>query len=212
MMTLYLDTSSSFLYCGLVKDGILVDEIKENLEKKLSTYVVDKINKMFIQNDLTPKDVDKILVVNGPGSFTGVRIGLTIAKTLAWTLNIKISTLSSLQAMALSSVDADYLVPLIDARRGYVYSGIYDKFGNCLLDDSYISLDTVLAYASKLDGNVKYITNDNIIDNKVPYSPDILKIVAFCSSYVSLNPHGIDALYLKATEAEENLRDQGNKE
>lgn len=212
MMTLYLDTSSSFLYCGLVKDGILVDEIKENLEKKLSTYVVDKINKMFIKNNLTPKDVDKILVVNGPGSFTGVRIGLTIAKTLAWTLNIKISTLSSLQAMALSSVDADYLVPLIDARRGYVYSGIYDKFGNCLLDDSYISLDTVLAYASKLDGNVKYITNDNIIDNKVPYSPDILKIVAFCSSYVSLNPHGIDALYLKATEAEENLRDQGNKE
>lgn len=210
MITLYLDTSSSFLYCGLVRDGILLDEIKENLEKNLSTYVVDKMNKMFEKNNLIPKNVDKILVVNGPGSFTGVRVGLTIAKTLAWTLNIKISTLSSLLAMALSSSDADYFVPLIDARRGYVYGGIYDKDGNSVIADSYIKLNTILENASKLEGVVKYITNDDISVDKTEYSPDILKIVDFCSSYEELNPHGIDALYLKATEAEENLHDQGN--
>jgi len=80
---------------------------------------------MFDKNDIAKDEITKIIVVNGPGSFTGIRIGVTIAKVYAWTLKIDITTITSLEAMALSSKsNTTYKVPMIDARRGYVFAGI----------------------------------------------------------------------------------------
>ena len=99
----YIDTSSSILVSGLIKDGILIGEIKETLGKDLSTNTLYLIEEMFNECSVDVNDVDKIIVVNGPGSFTGIRIGITIAKTYAWALDKKITTISSLEAMSVST-------------------------------------------------------------------------------------------------------------
>ena len=127
MRYLYIDTSSSYLYSGIVEDNKLIAEIKEEFGQSLSEVALPKIVSLFEKNNLTAKDIDKIIVVNGPGSFTGIRIGITIAKVYAWSLNIPITTITSLEAMAISSKNNKVHIPIINARRGYVFAAIIDK-------------------------------------------------------------------------------------
>jgi len=127
MRVLYIDTSSSYLYTGIVENGRIIEELKEDFSHELSKYALPKIVSMFEEKNLSAKDIDKIIVVNGPGSFTGIRIGITIAKVYAWSLNIAITTISALAAMAISSLENKIHVPMINARRGYVFAAIYDE-------------------------------------------------------------------------------------
>lgn len=206
MKILYLDTSSSFLYAGIVENDKLINQIQRKLDKDLSTYALYEIRNLLNQCNMKPRDIDKIIAVNGPGSFTGIRIGLTIAKTLAWTLNKEITVISSLEAMALSKSDYKYYIPLIDARRGFVYAGIYDESYNQVLKNQYIKLDALLEETKKINSSKVFISNDKFDFSVENYVPDILKIVNFYKERTSTNPHGIDANYLKLTEAEENKK------
>ena len=103
--------------------------------------------------------------------------------------------------------DHDYVVPVIDARRGFVYSSIYDNQNDkFVMHEKYVSLTVLLVALSSIEGTVTFITNDNI-DVEYPimsYDPDISKIVLNTMNRESVNPHSIDANYLKLTEAEEN--------
>ena len=207
MITLYLDTTSSFLYTAIIKEDKLYCEIKEELGNVLSEYTLPRIEEMLNVKGISIDDISKIIVVNGPGSFTGIRIGLTIAKTLAWAKNIPIIPISSLEAMALSSDgDYDYIVPAIDARRNYLYASIYDKSNNAfIMNEKYVSVDTLNIALDSLIGTVCFITN-NVIDAKYdvqPYDPKIETIVNMVKDREPVNPHSIDANYLKMTEAEE---------
>ena len=206
MRVLYIDTSSDYLYSGIVVDDKLVSSIKKKYEKDLSKEALPKIIELFDEADITPKDLDKIIVVNGPGSFTGIRIGITIAKTIAWALNINITPISGLTAIAISTNTNTYKMPLIDARRGYVYGGIYDKDNNKVIEDSHIELKELLDKSKDL-GEVTVITNNdldiNININKEKYNPDILKIVKHYENSDGINPHLVNPIYLKKTEAEE---------
>lgn len=207
MRCLYLDTSSSFLYTGVVEDETLLCDRKIRFDKDLSTKALITLVTMLEEKNIEPNDIDKIILVNGPGSFTGCRIGITIAKTYAWALNKPICTISSLEAMALTDDEFDYHVPLIDARRGYVFAGIYDKDNNAILKDQYIKLSVLETAINNMSDNFTYITNDDfdLKGNIKKYDPDILKIVLKYRDRESVNPHGLDANYLKLTEAEENL-------
>lgn len=207
MITLYLDTSSSFLYTALIKDDEILAEIKEQLNNNLSEYTLPRIEEMMNVKNVSIDDISKIIVVNGPGSFTGIRIGLTIAKTIAWAKNIPITSISSLEAMALSSDgNYDFVVPAIDARRNYLYASIYDtKNKNFVMNEKYVSKDTLCIALDSMIGNICFVTND-IIDvhyDIQPYEPKIDKIVNMVKNRESVNPHSIDANYLKMTEAEE---------
>ena len=204
MRVLYIDTSSDYLYSGIIIDDKLVSSIKRKYEKDLSKEALPKIIELFDEANITPKDLDKIIVVNGPGSFTGIRIGITIAKTIAWALNINITPISGLTAMAISSNTNTYKMPLIDARRGYVYGGIYDKDNNKVIEDSHIELKELLDKSKEL-GEVTVITNNDIHINltKEKYNPDILKIVKHFETSDGVNPHLVNPIYLKKTEAEE---------
>ena len=207
MRCLYLDTSSSFLYTGVVEDETLLCDRKIRFDKDLSTKALITLVTMLEEKNIEPNDIDKIILVNGPGSFTGCRIGITIAKTYAWALNKPICTISSLEAMSLTDDEFDYHVPLIDARRGYVFAGIYDKDNNAILKDQYIKLSVLETAINNMSDNFTYITNDDfdIKGNIKKYDPDILKIVLTYRDREPVNPHGLDANYLKLTEAEENL-------
>ena len=80
MRILYVDTSSSYLYAGIVEDDKLLCEVKKEFGTSLSEEALPEIVSLFTKTNLNAKDIDKIIVVNGPGSFTGIRIGITIAK------------------------------------------------------------------------------------------------------------------------------------
>ena len=203
MRVLYIDTSSDYLYSGIVVDDKLISEVKEKYEKDLSKEALPRIIELFDKADITPKDIDKIIVVNGPGSFTGIRIGITIAKTIAWALNINITPISGLTAMAISCNTNTYKMPLIDARRGYVYGAIYDKDNNKVIEDSHIYLQDLLDKSKDLD--IEVITNNdlNLSIKKESYNPDILKIVKYYEKSDGINPHLVNPIYLKKTEAEE---------
>lgn len=215
MITLYLDTTSSYLYTALLKDEEIIAEIKELLGNNLSEYTLPRIEEMLNVKGINVNNIGKIIVVNGPGSFTGIRIGLTIAKTLAWAKNIPIIPISSLEVMALSSDgEYDYVVPAIDARRDFVYASIYDvKNKDFVMNEKHIQVDTLNVALDSLVGDVCYISNDQIkTDYDVqPYEPKIDKIVNAVKDRAPVNPHSVDANYLKMTEAEEKkLSEQEN--
>ena len=161
-----------------------------------------KISDMFEKAKLKACDINKIIVVNGPGSFTGIRVGLTIAKVFAWSLNIPITTITSLEAMAASVDDSRLLVPIIDARHGYVYAAIYDG-DNVVLEPSYIKLEDVY---KKISSECIFITNDSIeLDyEKWDYTPNILTIVNKYADKKEIHAHKVNPEYLKLTAAEES--------
>lgn len=204
MISLYIDTSSNFLYGGIVKDDCLISQIKQSFKKDMSTYALSEISKMIKKSGLKPETIDKIIVCNGPGSFTGIRIGVTIAKTYAWSLNKEITTITSLEAMAISSDIDNYKIPIIDARRGFVYGAIFDMDNNQILEGQHIKLDTLKVAADSISNEYKFITNDPILVDSVDYEPNIYKIIKYAESKPCLNPHGVNPIYLKKTEAEEN--------
>ena len=203
MRILYIDTSSSYLYASIVEDNEVLSEIKEEFGQSLSEVALPRIVSMFEDNSLSPKDIDKIIVVNGPGSFTGIRIGITIAKIYAWSLNIPITTIYSLEAMAISSNNNTYHVPILNARRGYVYTAIYDKDHKEILKPCHILLTDL---QEKLDniGDYEFISNDEFDLELNQYSPNFVRIINYFKDKENINPHAVNPEYLKLTEAEES--------
>jgi tRNA threonylcarbamoyladenosine biosynthesis protein TsaB len=209
MKYLYIDTTSNFLYTGVVENDNLICERKIRFDKDLSTMALSTIVEMLNEQAIKPIEISKIILVNGPGSFTGCRIGITIAKTYAWALNIPITTITSLEAMALSDNGFDFYVPVLDARRDYVFAGIYDNNNNQVMKNQYMKKSVLETAINNMSDNFVFITNDEIelSGEKHTYNPNILNIVLKYKDKEDVNPHGIDAEYLKLTEAEEKLND-----
>ena len=205
MKILYIDTSSSYLYAGIVSSGKLLCEVKKEFGHSLSEEALPSIVGLFNEQNLKAMDIDKIIVVNGPGSFTGIRIGITIAKVFAWSLNIPITTISALEAMSLSSKTNMLHVPILDARRGYVFGAIYDQDNSAIFSPKHIKLEELLQELQDKE-NYIFITNDvfESIENKEPYDTNIEKIVNTFESKEPMNPHAVNPEYLKLTEAEES--------
>ena len=205
MRYLYIDTSSSYLYSAIIEDDRLLASVNEEYGQSLSEVTLPRIADMFKKTNLEAKDINKIIVVNGPGSFTGIRIGLTIAKVYAWTLNIPITTIYSLEAMSLSSNKQLVHVPIINARRGYVFGAIYVENQEVLLKPQHILLEDLKKELSKYSG-YEIISNDEFEDISVDasYTPDFVKIVNYFKDKKEINPHFVNPEYLKLTEAEEN--------
>ena len=205
MKYLYIDTSSSYLYSAIIEDNKLLSEVQEEYGQSLSEVTLPRIVSMFEKNQLTAKDIDKIIVVNGPGSFTGIRIGLTIAKVYAWSLNIPITTIYSLEAMSISSEEKKVHVPMINARRGYVFTAIYDENQKELLKPQHMKLSDLQKELEKV-GEYEIITNDEFenLENTTSYVPNMLKIVQTFKDKEEVNPHSVNPEYLKLTEAEES--------
>ncbi len=204
MRILYIDTSSSYLFSAIVEDGKLLSEVKEEFGQSLSEVTLPKIAGLFEEAKIEPKEIDKIIVVNGPGSFTGIRIGLTIAKVYAWTLKLPITTIYSLEAMSLSSKNDVIHVPIINARRGYVFGAAFDKDQKVLVKPQHIKLEDLIKQVEDV-GPFELISNDEFEElDTVPYDPDMVKIVETFKDKAPINPHAVNPEYLKLTEAEEN--------
>jgi tRNA threonylcarbamoyladenosine biosynthesis protein TsaB len=126
MKVLALETSNKTMSVALVDENGIVGEITTNANQNHSVQLMPAIEKVMHDNSWIPGDLDKIVVAKGPGSYTGIRIGVTVAKTLAWTLGIELVGISSLEAIAMKVVDFNgYIAPIFDARRGQIFTALF---------------------------------------------------------------------------------------
>lgn len=208
MMSLFIDTSNFRLVVAVVDElsNKVISYYNEKLSGDLSVKVFDVIKTCIETANIVPKEIEKIYCVTGPGSFTGVRIGVTICKTFAWSLNKKVIPVSSLEVLASTNTSYKTIVGAIDARRDFVYAGVYDKELNVKHNDKYISIKEL----KKLLENDNYcvVTDDelNSFENIINSNIDVLKIINKHKNDKSVNPHKLNPNYLKITEAEANLK------
>ncbi len=150
MKILALDTSNHPMSIALVEDNLLKATTTINTIRNHSIYVLPTINDLMAKAGWQPADLDRVVVAQGPGSYTGIRIAVTTAKTLAMTLGIDLVGVSSLKALAagIAPVTNALLVPFFDARRGNVFAGSYRWQDGELTG---VSADSHLAFASLLD-------------------------------------------------------------
>ncbi|AGN35053.1 tRNA (adenosine(37)-N6)-threonylcarbamoyltransferase complex dimerization subunit type 1 TsaB [Bacillus paralicheniformis] len=171
MTILAIDTSNLTLGVALVKDGKVIAEHISHLKKNHSVRAMPAIDELLKECGLEPNDLTQIAVAKGPGSYTGVRIGVTIAKTLAWSLNIPIKTVSSLEVLAANGRFFQGLIcPLFDARRGQVYTGLYqyrDGKLHGLEEDQNILLEDWLKKLKAMDQQVLFIGSDTEIHQEM---------------------------------------------
>ena len=213
MITLFLDTSTSKLVISIYKDNECLYINEMDNANDLSSKVLPLIKKSLEECNLMVDDINKIIVVNGPGSFTGVRVGVTVAKTLAWAKNIIINTVSSLEVIATTNIDTKYVVSIIDARRDAFYAAMYDKNGKNIIEESYITrtdlFNKIKRHASLND--ITFVSYDDIKDiDTIKPKLELIKIIKKYSKKKSLNPHSVNPNYLKKVEAEEKLNDKRN--
>lgn len=203
MISLFVDTALSFIRIALFKDDKIIDLINEKCEKNMSSIFDIRVKDLFKRNNLELNQVDRIYTVTGPGSFTGIRVGMTFSKVLAFSLNKKITPISELQVLASFNSSSNFIAPLIDARRGYVYAGVYDSNLDVVYSDRYILLDDFLNCFS----DVLFVGYDCFDQIKL-IEPDIdfEKIILKNKNSIQVDHHVLVPNYLKLTEAEENLR------
>ena len=180
-MVLFIDTHADLITIALKNNDNLYIKTQES-EYSHSIYTMPMIESIFKDNNLDIHDLNKIIVVNGPGSFTGIRIGLSIAKTLAYALKIDINTISSLTAYLISSDINGNKKAVIEDNKGF-YISVFDENNNPVTDEFYSDEDT-LEYP--------------LVDKKI----DVNKIIDYCSNMKSENPHHIKANYIKKIEVE----------
>ena len=204
MIALFIDTSISFPTISIIKDDVLLYNFHEEIKLDMSSKILSIIHEGLKEQNISINSIDKIFVVNGPGSFTGVRIGVTIAKTIAWALKKVIIPISSLEYMATTETNKKYLIPMIDARRDNVFAGIYDNNLNCINSDKLINIEELLEDKKE---EYELLSYDKIDATIIP-NPNVIKIIKKHINDKGVNPHSLKPNYLKLTEAEENRKKQ----
>ena len=214
MRLLHIDTSNQPLSVAITEGNEVLAEFNSGMRINHSITMMSQIESLLEYTKLEMKDIEGIVVAKGPGSYTGLRIGVTAAKTRAYTLNIPLYAVSSLAAIAATVRMHEFLlVPVIDARRNHVYAGIYRYKGvklELVEDDTYISIDDLnqklkeqhLPYlfigmdaeklAEQLKGPSYYC---------IPRSAEMRRLIN--ESYL-VNAHTFEPTYLRISEAERN--------
>lgn len=197
MKTLFIDTSFSDVSIAILKDNKIISSIQNNIPNEHSIYAHPYIEKVLKDSNTLPKEIDNIMVVNGPGSFTGVRIGLTIAKVYAYLENIPVTLISSLKTLALSE-KGEYILSLIDARNDNYYLGLYDKNYNDVIKEHFTNIKEVQELLNKYP-DIKIVTNSKInLDNyQLINNINIENIVNYYQDKEQVNAHQVLPNYLK---------------
>lgn len=194
MISLFIDTHDKNIIEVLYKDNKILDKEIIVSERHHSDYTMPMLETLLKRNNLNVHDINEILVINGPGSFTGVRIGVTIAKTLAYTLEIPIKTMTSLEAMAISKITSEKKLSIIKDIKG-VFGCLYNYDNKELTEPFYKSNAEFETYIKEnnLESNI-------ILEESYNYE---LIYKEFCKKN-NTNPHNVNPIYIKIIEALKN--------
>lgn len=162
MNILAIDTSNQVLGVAIVRDNQVIAELTTNIPKTHSLRLMPAIVQLMKDVGMKAEDLNKIVVAIGPGSYTGVRIGVTTAKTLAWSLNIPVIGVSSLETLSYQGRFFQGLVcPFMDARRHNIYTGLY-QWGNGQMiaykEECHIAMDEWLMQLKNEDQPILFLS------------------------------------------------------
>lgn len=203
MILISFDTALNKTYISLSKDGeILTSKIIENTEDNYhSAFLISSIKEVLKENNLTPKDINLIGVNIGPGSFTGIRASLTVAKVMAQELNIKIVPIESLKLLSkLNNTDKETLVTL-DARRSmaYVYTDNEKAIKSVPLEDieNKIREKDYFIISDKNMAETLNLTEALIYEKQDFDLGKILNHIAYEEKDNAINANELKALYIQ---------------
>lgn len=228
MTILALDTSNKTLSVAVeLTDGTIIEQTIENTLQH-SVLLMPTIEAVFKEAGITAKDLTKIVVAEGPGSYTGLRIGVTVAKTLAKSLGISLVGVSSLDVFLpdlTSKVKVgEIIVPFFDARRGNIFAVGYrktDEGFEKVIPERHSSWDDFLKALPKFAAGVTFvgqlqsITKEAIVEKGASEAKWLegSDAIPHATSLIELgrNKEAVDAdvfvpMYLKLAEAEENWK------
>ena len=206
MISLFLDTSSKKLVVALVKDNEVISLVEKETLNDHSKYLVPIIDEELNKNNLDIKDVNKIYVIKGPGSFTGTRIAVTVAKTLSYALNIPLVSISSLKQYVFEYENQDYYAVILKDKGDNAYFGLYDKDYNEVREEAYLSLDKIKDILLNTKGKLLIITNYEYTEsNRVTEMK--LNLVNLINYYKNKedNSFNVKPSYLKKIDVEDKL-------
>lgn len=152
MNTLIIDTSHRYLAVGLVKDGLVVAQKQEEMNKQQSEYLVPFVEEVLETAGMSVQDLNQVVVTDGPGSYTGMRIGITFVKSIAMVMDhlkvYKVNTLLSLSGLS-------DCFSFIDARSGRVF-GAYCNQGT-ISDENVYQVDDLTSISKPLVGDIQIL-------------------------------------------------------
>ena len=212
MKILAMDTSNKALSLAILENKELLGQVTFNIKKNHSITLMPAIDFLMNSLDLKPADLDRIAVAQGPGSYTGLRIAVATAKTLAHTLKIELVGVSSLLALVPEQVEG-LVIPVMDARRNNVYAGFYQS-GQSVRPEAHLPLAEVLEIAGVADQPVTFVGETAVFAEQIeaalpgvsvqPTLPDAAAIGRLGLDLPAQSIHDFVPNYLKRVEAEEN--------
>lgn len=201
MKFLFIDTSNSFINIYIVRDNEVLIKKKYHTLKDMANSIMPLIRECFNEVGFKVNNIDKIFVTIGPGSFTGIRVGITVAKTISWSLIIPVYPISTLEYLASVNTKYNKIISIIDARRENVFAGYYDSKLNKIKDEEHTNIESI-----KKNEDTILVSYDGVYDSEI-IDVDIVKLINKHINDKSVNPHELNPNYLKKTEAEEKLND-----
>ena len=163
MTVLAIDTSSAACSAALSRDGKILGENLINARLTHSQTILPAVEELLEREDLRVSDVDLFAVVAGPGSFTGVRIGVCAVKALCLAADRPCARIDALEAIAEGTSFEGFISPILDARRGQVYTALFERKGgrlNRLTEDRALPLTEWIGELG--DRDRVYFTGDGL--------------------------------------------------
>ena len=196
MNILGIDTSTKHMSIGLVSNDVILGEIIFNSNMDHSEKLITNLSYILDSNDMKIGDIDLIGVAKGPGSFTGIRIGIATVKGLAEFTDIPVVGVSSLEALSRNFMYTSPVAIAVDAKRDRVYGAIYgynEENHNVLLQEGMYDIDVFKDYVRKYKPSVIAGDINAAFNDEFDYE------IKFSSGLDSLN-HGANICFIAKRE------------
>ena len=208
MISLFIDTSLINVSISIIKDGKILSLIEKEIPNMHSVYATKFIKDCLDEAKIDANDVDNLFVVSGPGSFTGVRIGVTIAKTYGYLIKKDITPVSSLKSLAISSNYEGIILAMIPANKSNYYVGVYDKDYNEIVKEQFMDKEKILEICNKYNPYILSVDTSIIGTYKINKQKlDVLKIINYYMDKEKVNYYKLVPNYLKQPQALEAKND-----
>lgn len=200
---LALDTTGETGSLALAIDDRILEQIELHSADGFAHVIFVEIERLLARHQLTVRDIDCFASASGPGSFTGVRVGLTAVKGLAEATGKRVIAISNLQALAWHGT-RPLRAPVIDARRGEIYGAVYNEALDCVQEEIVTTYENW--HASLPTGDIEIITDRPILAGAIA----LIAARQFVAG-LGKDPAEIDANYVRRSDAELLWKDPSAK-